>query len=316
MKYLMRAARRLSTTGAPAAGAAKLRPAMPSRSPLAEADQRLNIDWFAEHFDVPAVRERSEAAGENEPVAPSASDRSGSLASERSPSPMGEPRIASEPTIPAVPSASESESAPARAKPAGATPRQESPRSAARLTRRQTQTAAGDSETPVQEKPMPSPDRRAAGPPSRRGKSLPDPAAAEGSRPAPGSLRMEPASAAAREPAPQRERVANSAMDALSRAMRWVEGRSRTSREEERGERRKDSSSQRPQARLGEMVEARPLRPAPRDVRPITHLEIGKIEVEVVPPAKSAQGAAAPRPSPKAGGSRSAPRRGFGWRQR
>ncbi|MEX2261859.1 MAG: hypothetical protein WD696_07895 [Bryobacteraceae bacterium] len=127
---------------------------------------------------------------------------------------------------------------------------------------------------------------------------------------------MEPAYAAAREPAPQRERAADAAMDALSRAMRWVEGRSGNAREEARGERGKDSSSQRPQARLGETINARPLRPALRDMRPITHLEIGKIEVEVVSPVKSAQGAAAPRPSPKAAGFRSASRRGFGWRQR
>ena len=300
MKYLMRAARRLSATGAPVAGAAKLRPAMPSRSPLAEADQRLNIDSFAELFDVPVVRERNDAAAENEPVVPSASDRSGSLASERSPSPMGEPRIASEPTIPAVPSASESESAPARAKPAGATPRQVSPLSAARPTRPRTQTAS-DSGTPsVPEKPIPSPDRRAAGPPSRRVNSLPDLAAAEGSRPVPGSSRREPAQAA-REQAPQRER-ADPVMDAVSRAMRWVEGRSRNSREEERGDHRKDSSSQRPQPRLGEMVEARPLRPTLRDVRPITHLEIGKIEVEVVAPVKSAQ--SRPRPSAQSEGGR------------
>ena len=311
MKYLMRAARRLPS---PVPGAAKLRPAMPSRSPLAEADQRLNIDWFAEHFDVPVAREKTEPVGD-EPLASGASERPGSVGSERSPSPMGEPRIApAELGIPAVRGATESESA--RANPAGEPPRQASPPSAARLKGPRTQAAAGDPGTPVAEKPIPSPDRRVAGPPSRRAKSLPDPGAAEGRRPAPGSVHMESASAAAREPAPQRERAADPTMDALSRAMRWVEGQSRNSPHEERGEHRKDSPSQRPQPRLGEMVEARPLRAAPRDLPPVTHLEIGRIEIEVAAPVKSAQGAAAPRPRPKAAGSRSASRRAFGWRQR
>jgi len=127
---------------------------------------------------------------------------------------------------------------------------------------------------------------------------------------------MESTHEAAREPLPRRDRTADPAMDALRQAMQWVEGRSRNSGQEEQAARGKDSSSQRPQTRLGEAAEARPLRSALRDMRPITHLEIGKIEVEVVPAVKSAQGTDAPRPSPKAAGPRSAPRRAFGWRQR
>lgn len=310
MMYLMRAARRVSAAGAAAAGAVRLRPAMPSRSPLAEADQRLNIDSFAEHFDVPMVREGSDAAGENEPVAPTASDRSGSLASERSLAPKGEPRIApSESAISAVRTASGSESAPARAKPT----RIPAPPVAARLTKPQTQTSASDSGAADLEKPLPLPDRRSVGRPSLQVNSPHDPGDVAGSRQAHGSLRMEPAHPAAQGPAPERGRATDPMVDALSRAMRWVEGRSRNSREEERGERRKESPQQGPQARLGEIVEARPLRPALRDVRPITHLEIGKIEVEVVRPVKAA---VAPRPSPKAAGSRNTSRRAFGWRQR
>src|SRR5262245_32810229 len=56
VKYLRRAARRLATVGA-SDGVASVRPAIPSRSPLAEADQRLNLDSFAERFNAPLVPE-------------------------------------------------------------------------------------------------------------------------------------------------------------------------------------------------------------------------------------------------------------------
>lgn len=313
MKYLMRAARRLSTAIAPAAGAPKLRPAMPSRSPLAEADQRLNIDSFAAHFDVPSARERPEAAGENEPVAPSDSNPHGPIEGPRAP--MDEARIVPPgPGMPAVRTESKRESVLARARRVNEPPRQALPPSAARLTRPQAQTAAGDSGTLVPEKPAPSPDRPAAGPPDRRVNSPPEPAA--GARPLPGNLRREPPHAAAREPAAPGERPADPMMDALSRAMRWVEGRPSTSGKEERVERRPDAAPQAPQARLGEIAKARPLRPPLRDARPITHLEIGKIEVEVVQPVKPASSGAAPRPGQKAAGFPNTSRRAFGWRQR
>ncbi len=308
MKYLMRAARRLSTAGAP-----KVRPAMPSRSPLAEADQRLNIDSFAAHFDVPVLSERTAPAPEeNEPAASRGSDRTRRPATERPPSPVIESAAApSDPVVPAVQPTPKSENAPARRKPAREAPAQASPPSTTRAARPPKQAAARDSEPPsFAEKATFPPDRRPPEPPTRRVNALPDPATAEGRSPAPDRSRMEPANAAKQERVLESERAADSA---LNRAMRWVEGRSR---EAERGERRKEFSSPGSQPRLGELVEARPVRATLRDTWPITHLEIGKIEVEVVPPPKPTQNAAPTRPSPKTTGSSAASRQRFGWRQR
>lgn len=308
MKYLVRAARRLSTAGAP-----QVRPAMPSRSPLAEADQRLNIDSFAAHFDVPVAPERpAPAPEENEPVASRGSDRTRHPAAERPPSPAIASAVApSDPVVPAVQPTPKSENAPARGRPGREAPAQASPPSTMRASRPQKQAAARDSEPPsFAENATVPPDRRPPEPPARRVNALPDPATAEGRSPARDRSRMEPVNAAKQERALESERAADSA---LNRAMRWVEGRSR---EAERGERRKASSSPGSQPRLGERVEARPVRATLRDTRPITHLEIGKIEVEVVPPVKPAQNAAPPRPGPKRAGLSGPSRPPFGWRQR
>src|SRR5688572_16560344 len=50
VSYLARAGRR-----ALAEPVALVRPAMPSRSPVAEVDQRLNVDAFAQHFGARAA---------------------------------------------------------------------------------------------------------------------------------------------------------------------------------------------------------------------------------------------------------------------
>lgn len=314
MKYLMRAARRLSTAGAP-----QVRPAMPSRSPLAEADQRLNIDSFSAHFDLPVVPERAQAAPEeDEPALRSGSARARRRhpAAEMPPSPAVGPALApSKPVVPSVQPKPQSENAPARGKSGGKALAKTRPPSQRRAVRLPQPAAARGSEPPsFSDKATVLPDRRGPEVPARRVTGLPDAATAEDRSLAAEPLRREPANRV--KGAAEREPGADTAMDALSRAMSWVDGQGRRSREAERGERRKESSSPGSQPRLGERVEARPLRAILRDTRPITHLEIGKIEVEVVPSAKPAQNAAPTRPSPKTTGFSGPSRPVFGWRQR
>lgn len=315
IKYLVKAARRFSTTGAP-----QVRPAMPSRSPLAEADQRLNIDSFSAHFDLPVLPERTEAASEDEPALQSGSARARRRhpAAEIPPSPaVGLSLAPSKPIVPSVQPKPQSENAPAPGKSDGKALARTWPPSTRRAVRLPQPAAARGSETPsFSDKATVLPDRRGSEVPARRVTGLPDPATAEDRSLAADPLRMEPANGVKQKRAAEREPAADTAMDALSRAMSWVDGQGRRSREAERGKRRKDPSSPGPQLRLGELVEARPVRATLRDTRPITHLEIGTIEVEVVPPAKPAQNAAATRPSPKTAGLSGPSRPLFGWRQR
>lgn len=317
MNYLMRAAQRLSTVVAP-----KVRPAMPSRSPVAEADQRLNIDTFAARFDVAVVPEPiAPAPEENEGAAFSGSDRTirEYRAAQRPTSPGLEPAIApSDPVVPAVQSKPQSDNAPARGEPSRAVPAQPSPPSTTHPARPREQAPARDSVSPsFPGKATVLPDQRTTPEPqTRRVKALFDSATVESRGRASDRSRMDPASAETQERVLERDRAADTVMEALNRTMLWVEGQTRRSREVGRGERARDSSSPGSQPRLGEPVQARPIREAPRDSKPITHLEIGKIEVEVVPPAKPPQNVAPARPGPKPVSSNSASRQTFGWRQR
>lgn len=307
MKYLMRAARRLSTAGAP-----KVRPAMPSRSPLAEADQRLNIESFASRFDVPVVPERAEPAPEENERAPfGGSDRGMRNHPAAGPTwPAVEPAmVPSEPVVPAVQSEPQGDNAPARGRPGRDAPARASPPSTTRSAGPRKQAVARDSEPP----PFPQtatvlPDRPTSEPPAARVNALFHPATVEGRSPAPERPRIEPANAATR--VLERKGPTDTMLDAMNRAMSWVEGQARRPRAAERGERTRDPSSPGSQPRLGERVRARPIREAPRDSRPIVHLEIGKIEVEVVPPVKPPRNVAPPRPGPRAS------RPTFGSRQR
>lgn len=311
MKYLMRAAQRVATTGSP-----KVRPAMPSRSPIAEADQRLNIDSFAAHFDVPVVPERTAPVVEEEQerTALRGSGRPVKRypATEKQASLAVEPTIVlAEPVVPTVQLKPRTENAPARGKHGREAPARALAPSTT-FAGPQQQLVPRDFEPPsFPEKATVLPDR-----PSRRANALPDPANVESRSPIPDRSRMEPVNAATQERALERESAADTLMDALNRAISWVERQARPSQDAKRAESPTDSSPVRSQPRLGEMVQVRPLRQALRDSRPITHLEIGKIEVEVVPPAKPAQNAASPRPSPKTTGFSGPSRPVFGWRQR
>ena len=308
MRYLLRAALR-AETAAPAA-----RPAIPSRSPLAAVDQRLNIDSFASQFDLPLVNERDAAPFDaDEPgllpsdeggTAPSRSREARGQDAGRTPptsrpperdgrrgaTPETTPRAPSEQARPApLPSTSDA-SAAGHADGAG-------------LGEAGTSTAAGraDALRPPEAPP----------PPGRRVNALPDPSAEGGRAPsrgpeAPGGLspqRSKPPTAA--------DSAAESMLEALSRAMSWVEGGG--GRAGEAGRAGEQSARPAPRARPDEAA-SWPLRATPRDTRPVTHLEIGKIEVEVVAPARPAP--APPRQAPGGGRPGGVPRRSFGWRQR
>jgi hypothetical protein len=107
-------------------------------------------------------------------------------------------------------------------------------------------------------------------------------------------------------------------LDALSRALAWVEGDARRTAEAERAEKQQATTTPAPapRARFDERGPSRSSEAAQRDMRPVTHLEIGKIEVEIVPPVKPAQSAAAPRREPRPSGPGFPRRQPFGWRQR
>ncbi len=311
MKYLMKAARRLSTPATP-----KARPAMPSRSPVAEADQRLNIDAFAARFDVagiaePPVAEEEKPAPSDDPEEP----RRGDPAVKRPTSPAIGP---SQAVIPAVQSMPRLESAPARRGSGHEASERALPQTIVRSPSLRNEPVARDPGPPYfSEKTTSPPHKRTTPEPqARRVGASPEPVTAEPRSPAPDRSPMKTANAETRERAPVRQPAANTMMDALNQALSWIERRDRDRREIEHSERVSHPSSPRSQARLGEMVHARPVRAAPQDNRPITHLEIGKIEVEVVPPGPPPQNAVPRRPGPKTLFAGSTPRQTFGWRQR
>jgi hypothetical protein len=95
-------------------------------------------------------------------------------------------------------------------------------------------------------------------------------------------------------------------IQSLDEAMSWVEGETRQA----------DDLSQATQPPPGETVREQPIRSLVHETQPVTYLEIGKIEVEVVPPVKPVQTLAPPRPGPKTSGFSRTSARTFGWRQR
>jgi hypothetical protein len=311
VRYLQRAARRLVTVGAEN-GATSVRPAIPSRSPLAEADQRLNLDSFAARFNAPLVPGPTapmiaeEAAAttplpERQPVIEH--EAAGPPAANARPTPPGpRPGVHREPT---------------KLGRAG-TKRREVPahaptRPGTRAAPAGQRSAHGHPETPPA--PLQPPDRASR----RRVNALPAAAADQGRAPAPEHARPAPASLTGGAGPAAREAAAQPMLDALSRAMSWVEGQ--PDRRPDRGperegveERGTPAAVARPPFR--ESSPAWPTRAVARGRAPVTQLEIGRIEVEIVPPPKPAPPAAPPRPAPKTNGPGSALRPPFGWRQR
>jgi hypothetical protein len=259
MKYLSRAAQRLEARAAPA-----MRPAMPSRSPLAEADQRLNIDSFAERLEVPQA-----APVETRPAARQSSVNLRSVV---------EPPVKRQDP----PASAEGKQRPVQAAVERVVENSTAPQ------------APAERPLPAGPEPLHLPD---SGGPGRRPLERAQPQAAEASPIAPTEHALQTSPP---EPPP------NVVIEAVTRALSWVEAGNRPSPAPE------------PPTTLPEFTRPRPLkakrtratRPSIAD-RPVTHLEIGKIEVEVVQPEKPTRVAAPGRPQRKATSNHN-----FGWRQR
>jgi hypothetical protein len=281
-----------------------VRPAIPSRSPLAQADQRLNLDSFAERFNAPFVPETTAPMIEEVEAATTPPP-------ERQPEKRQEAaRLPSSGARPAPPAPRPGvHSHPTKTERAGTKRRAIPPHAPNTHAAPPAQRSAhGHPETPAA--PLQPSDR-----PARRANALPAPAADQGRNPAPERARAASARVTGGAGPPARDEAAQPMLDALSHAMSWVEGqpdrRPGRERVEEQGT---PAAVARPP--LGESSPARPARAAARGRAPVTHLEIGRIEVEIVPPPKPAPQAAPHRPAPKTNGPGSALRQPFGWRQR
>jgi hypothetical protein len=310
MRYLQRAARRLVTVGA-ADGATSVRPANPSRSPLADADQRLNLDSFAERFNAPPVPgpaapiEDGAAATTPPPEQPPeiAPEAAGLPAAGTRPTPPGR-----RPGAPSAPRKPEKAGTRRREVPARAPARPGTPAAPAGP-----RPAHGDRETPAAARQPPGRPSR------RRVNGLPAPAPGRGRAPAPGHAPAAPAGVTAGAGPAAHQAAAQPMLDALSRAMSWVEGQpgqrpDRGTERERAEELGTPAAVARPPFREG--LPTWPARAGARGRAPVTQLEIGRIEVEIVAPPNQARPAAPPRPAPRTNRPGSARRQPFGWRQR
>jgi hypothetical protein len=296
--YLARAGRR--TLAEPSTG---VRPAMPSRSPVADVDQRLNVDAFARHFGArPAAPPAAEDIEEPEEVRPTGivpepvSRRvpAKRIAAGRASSSQDVNGGSTEPRF--APSARTVAAA-------EVTPTQERKtvpeRPRAKRAARERRDAA--------EHERSSDSQRISADPSRR-RDLRSPVEIVRETHTVTSVRQErDVRDRARGDAPPRaalEPSMKSVLEAVKRAASWIEAGER------RGEQSRAASPPDPPAPA---PQARALARRPP---PVTHLEIGRIDVEVVGPAKPA----APASRAQAGApSSSAPgmsKSVFGWRQR
>jgi hypothetical protein len=283
-----------------------VRPAIPSRSPLAEADQRFNLDSFAERLNAPLVPE---------PTAPMIDEEQAAAASppERQPEERHEaarpPSSNGRPASPAPRPGGHSE--PVKTERAGTKRRVTPPHAPTQPDTHAgppaQRSAHGHPEAPAA--PLQPSDR-----PARRANTWPAPAADQGYAPAPERARAASVRVAGGARPPARDEAAQPMLDALSHAMSWVEGQPHRRPERERVEERGTPAA----VALPPSGESAPTRPAraARGRAPVTHLEIGRIEVEIVPPPKPAPQAAPHRTAPKTNGAGSAVRQPFGWRQR
>jgi hypothetical protein len=314
VSYLARVARRAAATPAPVTS----RPAMPSRSPLVEADQRLNLDFFASRFDSsvgPPPQQRFEddplALNEFEPVVghtPSepASAHPGAPAMEIGTHPQRpehEPNAVSPPVLPQ------------RGTPGGASP-------PLLASRKRIATSESTEPRPRSVAPPAQPDVRPATTPGTTPRT--ERAIRREEQPDAQTVAQERIMNAGRgrERTPlggsREQPTAGALMDALHRALAWVGDKPARSSESGPGE-------QPPAQGQPHLRERRPvqdarktpqpgLRTGARETRPVTHLEIGKIEVEIMPPVPAPR-TAAPA-SPRAPGFTGFSTQRFGWRQR
>lgn len=312
MSYLQRAARRLASDGA-SDGGANVRPAIRSRSPLAEADQRLHLDPFAESFTtVVTGTTTAPGTGKAEPAAVSPPGRQ---QEERRPAPVlsfsagrapsARPAPPAGPAPPAQPREVRSE--PTTTARAGERRRQAPPQ---RPTRPDTDVAQPAQHLahghPGTSAPLPA-SSGAAG----RADAVPAPTVRGRRAPEPDGPRATSERVVGAAGSPAHDEVAQPILHALGRALSWVEGQPQPRPDPERSE---GPTAVRPALR--DSTATRPVRAMTPGPGPVTRLEIGKIEVEVVPPPKPVPPAAPARPAGTTKGTGSAHRQPFGWRQR
>ena len=296
--YLARAGRR--SLAQPATG---VRPAMPSRSPVADVDQRLNVDAFARHFGArpaaPPVAEDIEA--------PAAVRQTGIVpepASRRVPA----KRIAARRTsrsqdvdggsteLPFPPSARNTA-------PAEVTPAQERKTVPERQRAKRAARESGD----AAEHERSGDSLRTSADGSRRRHVRPPAEIVRETHTVTSVRRDRDARDRARDNAPPRaalEPSMKSVLDAVKRATSWIEAG------EQRGERSRHAG---PPAPPAPAPQARALARRPS---PVTHLEIGRIDVEMVGPRKPAAPAPRAQAAAPSSGSPGTSRPVFGWRQR
>jgi hypothetical protein len=298
VNYLQRAAHRLALDPTPG-----VRPAMPSHSPLAEADQRLNLDSFAERITAGVVPERAAPTSDHEQAAtapdagrqPEKRHRKTPAAAANLPTPPAPP-TRSEPTTMETMGQSRQNSAVASARPDS-----HGPPDARRPEH-------GDPDAPAAAST--TSDRAV-----RRANAGPAPPAGDVRAAAPGHTRSASVNVTADAAPPTHDQATQPVLDTLSRAIAWVEGQPRPSpTQEPGGEHDRPAVVALPPA--GRTSPMRPAAPAAARERAAgTHLDIGRIEIEIVPP-KPASPAPSQRPAPTTRGPSRALRQPFGWRQR
>jgi hypothetical protein len=273
---------------------------MPSRSPVAEVDQRLNIDAFAQHLAsrhaAPSVAEEIEAPERVHetgivPEAASTRTRRKRSAARRAGAAheIEAERTAAQPRpMHPIPKAAPMDAASARGE---------------AITKRRRATPAIRESTEAVARERPGDSHRASAEPSRRAPALSSAEIVGETRTAARARPDDARERARRDPPPASlEPSMKSVLDAVKRATSWIEAG-------ERRERSRETAPLRPAA------PAPPSRAHGRRPAPVTHLEIGRIEVEVVAPAKPAAPASRPHATAATSGSPAASRP-FGWRQR
>jgi hypothetical protein len=319
MKYLMRAAQRLSN-----AGPLRTRPAIPSRSPLAEADQRLNIDSFAEKFEAPLHPPAIALPEDEAPASLTSPALTGSAPGIRSdPAGEGAPPSTSEgqsesverlvPASRTAPRRETGQTLPTGDSPAGEASERGTPASINRTTRQNQPVRDEPVTAPPREETAATADQVKTARPARRVNPLPDPLGADEMSRVSDRSRAE--SLGSMRDIEAQDGSAERVFEALNRAMSWVAGSGSAGAAEKKATPAPSSQSRFPST----VQSVQPARAASGDTRPITHLEIGKIEVEVVSPVKPARAAAPPRTGSQAtghGSSWRSTRQTFGWRQR
>jgi hypothetical protein len=300
VSYLARAGRR--TAAEPAPG---VRPAMPSRSPIVEADQRLNVDAFAQHFGAwpaaPPIAEEREAPGEvqeagvvpeprsNRPLRRRiAATRAGTSRVREADVPDQQP-----PMAPPIRRVTQSDVTPERQRPI------------VREIRRARRANRESSDAPQRESSGAL--HRTPGEPAHRRHLLPSATIfRETHTVTPGSTQAGGREHARVDTTPRAslEPSMKSVLEAVKRATSWIEA----------GERRAEPSDD--ASRLRSSARAEDARALVRRRQTVTHLEIGRIDVEVVAPTKPAPPASRSQSALPSSGALGVSRPVFGWRQR